>query len=223
MDSLIKRIGKWFKKSAFGVILTSVSLVFVICVGLVISNSNTSPVSKTSNTSVEVAESDKNLEDSSNNSQMQVEEKIRMPFTVNAKISRYFFDSSDSIDIKSQSLINYDNKFVPSIGVDYTFNNESFAVVNAFSGTVVEKINDSLYGLSVVVENQDGLRAHYCGLSNVSVMVNDKIKNGQSIGKSGTSIINANLGNHLHFAVELNDKFINPLKLYDKTVKEVIK
>ena len=219
MDSLIKRIGKWFKKSAFGVILTSVSLVFVICVGLVISNSNTSPVSKTSNTSVEVAESDKNSEDSSSNSQMQVEEKIRMPFTVNAKISRYFFDSSDSIDIKSQALINYDNKFVPSIGVDYTFNNESFAVVNAFSGTVVEKI----YGLSVVVENQDGLRAHYCGLSNVSVMVNDKVNNGQSIGKSGTSIINANLGNHLHFAVELKDKFINPLKLYDKTVKEVIK
>ena len=181
MNSLIKRIGTWFKKSAFGVILTSVSLVFVICVGLVISNSNTSPVSKTSNTSVEVAESDKNLEDSSSNSQMQVEEKIRMPFMVNAKISRYFFDSSDSIDIKSQALINYDNKFVPSIGVDYTFNNESFAVVNAFSGTVVEKINDSLYGLSIVVENKEGLRAHYCGLSNVNVMVNDKINNGQTI------------------------------------------
>lgn len=223
MDLLIKKIGKWFKKSAFGVILTSVSLVFVICVGLVISNSNSSTVSKTSNTSVDVADSSKNSEESSSSSQIQVEEKIRMPFTVNAKISRYFFDSSDSIDIKSQALINYDNKFVPSIGVDYTFNNESFTVVNAFSGTVVEKVNDSLYGLSVVVENQDGLRAHYCGLSNVSVMVNDKIDNGQTIGKSGTSIINANLGNHLHFAIELKDKFVNPLKLYDKTIKEATK
>ena len=223
MDLLIKRIGKWFKKSAFGVILTSVSLVFVICVGLVISNSNSSTVSKTSNTSVDVADSSKNSEESSSSSQIQVEEKIRMPFTVNAKISRYFFDSSDSIDIKSQALINYDSKFVPSIGVDYTFNNESFTVVNAFSGTVVEKVNDSLYGLSVVVENQDGLRAHYCGLSNVSVMVNDKIDNGQTIGKSGTSIINANLGNHLHFAIELKDKFVNPLKLYDKTIKEATK
>ncbi len=222
MDSLIKRIGKWFKKSAFGVILTSISLVFVICVGLVISNSNSSPVSKISNTSVNVEDSEKSSQENSS-SQIQVEEKIRMPFTVNAKISRYFFDSSDSIDIKSQALINYDNKFVPSIGVDYTFNNESFTVVNAFSGTVVEKLNDSLYGLSVVVENKDGLRAHYCGLSNVSVMVNDKIDNGQTIGKSGTSIINANLGNHLHFAIELKDKFVNPLKLYDKTIKEAIK
>ncbi|MDY2889099.1 MAG: M23 family metallopeptidase [Candidatus Caccosoma sp.] len=222
MDSLIKRIGKWFKKSAFGVILTSISLVFVLCVGLVISNSNSSPVSKISNTSVNVEDSEKSSQENSS-SQIQVEEKIRMPFTVNAKISRYFFDSSDSIDIKSQALINYDNKFVPSIGVDYTFNNESFTVVNAFSGTVVEKLNDSLYGLSVVVENKDGLRAHYCGLSNVSVMVNDKIDNGQTIGKSGTSIINANLGNHLHFAIELKDKFVNPLKLYDKTIKEAIK
>ena len=222
MNLLMKKIGKWFKKSAFGVILTSISLVFVICVGLVISNSNASTVSKTSNNSVDVAESIKNSEENSS-SQIQVEEKIRMPFTVNAKISRYFFDSSDSIDIKSQALINYDNKFVPSIGVDYTFNNESFTVVNAFSGTVVEKVNDSLYGLSIIIENQDGLRAHYCGLSNVSVMVNDKIDNGQTIGKSGTSIINANLGNHLHFAIELKDKFVNPLKLYDKTIKEVIK
>ena len=222
MNLLMKKIGKWFKKSAFGVILTSISLVFVICVGLVISNSNASTVSKTSNNSVDVAESIKNSEENSS-SQIQVEEKIRMPFTVNAKISRYFFDSSDSIDIKSQALINYDNKFVPSIGVDYTFNNESFTVVNAFSGTVVEKVNDSLYGLSIIIENQDGLRAHYCGLSNVSVMVNDKIDNGQTIGKSGTSIINANLGNHLHFAIELKDKFSNPLKLYDKTIKEVIK
>ena len=39
-------------------------------------------------------------------------EKIQLPFTVNATIARYFFDSSDSIEIKSQALVNYDNKFI---------------------------------------------------------------------------------------------------------------
>ena len=46
---------------------------------------------------------------------------------------------------------------------------------------------------------------------------------GQVIGKSGESIINASLGNHLHFALEYDNQFINPLKSYNKTVYEVIK
>ena len=66
-----------------------------------------------------------------------------MPFTVNATIARYFFDSSDSIEIKSQALVSYDNKFVPSLGVVYTYDNAKFDVVSSFSGTVVE-INEEL-------------------------------------------------------------------------------
>ncbi len=222
MNSFILKVGKWIKKSAFGLIITSIALVFVICVGVLINEKSSIPVTKPTD-SVQVLDSNVASSTPSIESQAPIViEKIRMPFTVNAKIARYFFDSSDSIDIKSQALVNYDNKFVPSLGVDYTYENEQFSVVNAFKGKVVEKVNDSLYGLTIIIESEEGLRAHYCGLSDVGVYVDEEVKQGQVIGRSGESVINAELGNHLHFAIEFEDRYLNPLKAYDKTITEVI-
>lgn len=219
MNSFINKVGNWFKKSSFGIVVTSIAIAFVVCVGLIVSNNNTdTPVNQQSN-SINVVES---TLPSQSTSEEQKIEKIRMPFSIDATIARYFFDSTDSIEIKSQALVNYENKFVPSLGVDYTFDNKPFEVVAAFKGVVVEKVNDSLYGLTVIIENEEGLRAHYSGLSEVSVYVDQEVSQGQVIGKSGESVINASLGNHLHFAIEFEDTFLNPLKVYDKTVSEVI-
>lgn len=219
MNSFINKVGNWFKKSSFGIVVTSIAIAFVVCVGLIVSdNGKDTPVNQQSN-SINAVESV--LPTTPSTPQQQVE-KIRMPFSIDATIARYFFDSTDSIEIKSQALVNYENKFVPSLGVDYTFDNKPFEVVAAFKGVVVEKVNDSLYGLTVIIENEEGLRAHYCGLSEVNVYVDQQVSQGQVIGTSGESVINASLGNHLHFAIEFEDNFINPLKVYDKTVSEVI-
>ena len=151
MNSFMK-IVKWVKDSAFGLILTSIALVFVICVGLIVNNSNVSEVVKPT-ASIEALDStpEPDLPTQTPTSVPEIIEKIQMPFTVNATIARYFFDSSDSIDIKSQALVNYDNKYIPSLGVDYIYENENFEVVCSFEGKVVEKRNDTLYGLSVVI------------------------------------------------------------------------
>lgn len=222
MNSFIK-IKDWIKSSAFGLILTSIALVFVICVGLIVNQSRTIEVTKPTD-SLLVEDS---IKESVQPTPLPTEEsiifeKIRLPFTVNATIARYFFESSDSIDIKSQAIINYDNKYIPSLGVDYVYDNETFEIVSSFEGVVIEKKNDALYGLSVVIENENGLRAHYCGLSDVTVFENDKVEQGRVIAHSGESLINASLGNHLHFAVEYKNSYLNPLKLYDKKIDEVI-
>lgn len=223
MNSFVNKLKKWFKNSSFGVILTSIAIILVVSVGLIINDSESVEVANSTESFEEVSASDnsENLESSS--PIINVEEKIKLPFTVDATISRYYFDSSDSIEIKSQALINYDNKFVPSLGVSYTYNNKTFDVISSFEGTVVEKINDSLYGLTIIVENKEGLRAHYSGLADVSVYVSQSLYQGQKIGVSGESIINASLGNHLHFALQNEKGFINPLKAYDKTIDEVMK
>ena len=221
MNAFINKVAKWFKKSSFGIVLTTIALVFVVCVGLIINEKDSMTVANPSVDNEIVTPSIPN-EDVSQPTPTPLVEKIRMPFTVDAKIARYFFDSSDSIDIKSQALVNYENKFVPSLGVDYTYDNNQFTVVAAFKGVVVEKVNDSLYGLTVVIENEEGLRAHYSGLSEVNVHLKQNILQGHVIGKTGESVINASLGNHLHFAIEFEDTFLNPLKVYDKTVSEVI-
>lgn len=223
MNSFISKFQKWFKNSAFGLIVTSIALVFVIAVGIIV-NDNSKPVGSVNNSGNKVESVVESIPPSIDTSTPSPTiEKVQMPFTVNAKIARYFFDSSDSMEIKSQALVSYDNKVSPSLGVDYTYENQTFSVVNAFKGVVVKKTNDPLYGLTVVVENEEGLRAHYSGLSDVSVYVDEKVVQGQLIGKSGESVINASLGNHLHFKVEYNNEFINPLKAYNKTINEVIK
>ncbi|MCI5745905.1 MAG: M23 family metallopeptidase [Erysipelotrichaceae bacterium] len=223
MNSKMFKLINWMKKSAFGLIITTIALVFAICVGIMMNQRKTKPVSVNTSESTQMIDSSQSSYQESSSSQEIIIEKIRMPFTVNAKIARYFFDVSDDMETKSKALVNYDNKFVPSLGVDYTYNNEEFSIVSAFQGTVIQKVNDSLYGLSIIVESKEGLRAHYCGLSDVSVYVNEELTQGQVIGKSGESIINASLGNHLHFALEYDNQFINPLKSYNKTVYEVIK
>lgn len=222
MNSFMK-IKNWVKSSAFGLILTSIALVFVICVGLIVNQSRTVEVTKpTDNLVVEDSSFDSAEPTQQPTQEPVIAERIKLPFTVNATIARYFFESSDSIEIKSQSIINYDNKYIPSLGVDYIYENEAFEIVSSFEGIVVEKKNDALYGLSIVVENDEGLRAHYCGLSDVLVFEDDKVVQGQVIAHSGESLINANLGNHLHFAIEYQKSYLNPLKLYDKKIEDVI-
>ena len=221
MNSFINKFKKWFKNSSFGVILTSVALILVISVGLIINNDETLEVANSINNFEELSNSENNESSHITSPSVVEKETIQQPFLVDATISCYFFDSSDSIETKSQALIKYENKFVPSMGVSYTYNNKTFDVVCSFEGTVVEKINDPLFGLTIVVENKEGLKAHYSGLSEVSVYVSQSLCQGQKIGKSGESIINASFGNHLYFALEDDKGFINPLKAYDKTIEEV--
>lgn len=221
MNSFINKMVKWFKKSSFGIVVTSIALAFVLCVTLIVKDNQSVNVANPS-VSDNVVEPSLPNNQESNSTPIQPIEKIKMPFTVDAKVARYFFDAEDSIDIKSQALVNFENKYVPSLGVDYTFNNTVFAVNASFKGKVVEKVNDSLYGLTVVVENEEGLRAHYSGLSEVNVHLDQNIVQGQYLGKTGESVINASLGNHLHFALEYDENYLNPLKAYNKTIKEVI-
>lgn len=224
MNTFLKKMKLFFKKSSFGIAITTLAILFVIGVGLVISsNSNKPPieVGKVSDQISKVEESESLLE-SNNSESEQKEEKICLPFLVSAKISRYFFDPNDSIDIKSNALVSYENKIIPSQGIDYTYDNKAFNVTSSFTGKVVSKINDTMYGLTVVVENDNGIKAYYSGLSEVNVMNNQAIRQGTVIGKSGESLINASLGNHLHFAIEYDNNFLNPLKCFEKTANEVL-
>lgn len=215
MYTFFENVLKWFKKSSFGLIVTSFAVAFAICVGLIVSRNNDVVVN---NQSDEINSVESNIPSTPTTEK----ERVKLPFAVDAKVARYFFDAEDTMEIKSQALVSYENKFIPSLGVDYTYDNKTFDVMAAFEGTVVEKKNDALYGLTIVIENEEGLRATYSGLSQVNAYDNSKIRQGMVIGKSGESVINASLGNHLHFAIEYKDDYLNPLKVYNKTISEII-
>lgn len=148
-------------------------------------------------------------------------EKLLKPFSINAKVERYFFDANDSEEIQQQSILEYKGKFTPSTAMEYSHNNTSFDVLASFSGVVTERKLDPLYGYMVYIKNDQGLTAIYGSLTDVKVNIGDNVKQGDLIAKAGTNTIDATLNNHLHFSLMKNNKILNPNKYYSQEIKGI--
>lgn len=225
MNSFFKKTIAWCKEAKFGLFITACALIFVIAVAVVAGSTpgenQVAFVPSSSTTLISDSSTSSKTSTESSSTVIKVEEKVLVPFSVDVSIARYFFDPNDDIEIKSQALVTYDNKIIPSMGIDYVYNGNQFDVKASFTGKVVAKNNDNLYGLTVVIEHENGLKSYYCGLSEVEVYQNEIINQGEIIGKSGESMINSELGSHLHFALKYNDTYLNPLKTYDKNVNNL--
>lgn len=98
----------------------------------------------------------------------------------------------------------------PHHGVDYA----------APYGTPVQSIGDGRviyagwrggYGKYVAIKHPNGYISGYGHLSKIFVKVGQKVKQGQIIGKVGSTGLST--GPHLHFEIKYGNRFINPLKL----------
>ncbi|MGN1340710.1 MAG: peptidoglycan DD-metalloendopeptidase family protein [Oscillospiraceae bacterium] len=83
------------------------------------------------------------------------------------------------------------------------------------SGTVSEIREDPLWGVCVVVEQDNGLTVEYCGLAKeLSVKTGQEIKEGEIIGKtSDTCQIEIVQEPHLHIGVKQGGKWIDPMSV----------
>ena len=114
------------------------------------------------------------------------------------------------------SLIQYGSKYFMSKGVTYhNENNETFDVLASLSGTVESVTESSVYGNTIVIDHGDGIKTEYVGVSNVKVSEGAEVKQGDVIASSGMAEYDVAAGNHLHFKVSINDKYYDPLKLFD--------
>ena len=82
----------------------------------------------------------------------------------------------------------------------------------AADGKIAKITADPLWGTTVEVEHEDGFVSIYCGLcENPPVSVGDKVSKGGVIGSLGeTNLAEISEGNHLHFAIKQNGKFLDP-------------
>ena len=149
------------------------------------------------------------------------EEKLEVPFKVNAQIKTYFYDLSDDASVREKALVYYNGSYTPSTGVDYFYNNNNFEVVAAFSGEVVEKKVDPMYGVTLKIKGENNIEAIYSSLGEVNVTVGDTVKQGDILAKASNNTISSNMGNHLNFSLLKNGKFINPVKNFSKNIKEI--
>ena len=79
-------------------------------------------------------------------------------------------------------------------------------------------------GTVVLLKNgkKEVMITSYCIFpNNTEYKEGQEVKQGDVIGKSGTSLYTTNLGESLHFEVVKNDKHLNPEKIYTKSVESL--
>lgn len=127
------------------------------------------------------------------------------------EVIRPFYEPNASGETKQAAMIEYENTFLPSMGVSLARqDNETFDVLAALSGTVVRAENHPLTGYIVEIEHADGLKTIYHSLSNVAVETGAEVIQGEVIAQAGRSEIGKDLGVHVHFEVHQDDDPINP-------------
>ena len=111
--------------------------------------------------------------------------------------------------------------YMPSLNMWKTHNGVDFAVdegasVNAvFSGTVKSVEQSTLEGVTVTVEQANGMTAIYKSLLESVVKVGDKVENGSKIGTAGTMLSENDIGVHLHLELKADGKYVDPLEYID--------
>lgn len=76
-------------------------------------------------------------------------------------------------------------------------------------GTVTQAGWNGGYGNFIEVKHGDGTVSRYAHCSKIAVSVGQKVSKGQTIGYVGST--GNSTGNHLHFEIKVNGKFVNPL------------
>ena len=152
---------------------------------------------------------------------INVKDKITNPYSNNdVKIARYFYNASDSDEKKEKAIVFYGNTYMPNTGIDYV-NEKVFDISSIYDGTVIDVNEDELLGKTVKIRHNGELISVYQGLNNIEVSKGDTVFQGQKIAESGTSKINSNLGNHMHFEIYKNGVTIDPLSCIGKNLGDI--
>ncbi len=125
-----------------------------------------------------------------------------------AEIGVHFYKKDADASSQEQSLIYYENTYLPNTGVLYTSDKE-FKVIPVFSGKVTEIIEDDFFGKCIVVEHNNNLKTYYYGLDNIEVKVGDEITTENSLGMSKNNEI-INTKKSFLLEVYYNNELIDP-------------
>ena len=174
-------------------------------------NSNKSDNNKNSDTEKEQnkvanAQKQETKTESKKEQTQKAEEKKQIKFTapVKGEIIREF--ASDSL-VFSETL----QEWITHKGVDIKAD-KTTVVAAACDGTVQSIKNDPRYGLTVIINHEDGYQTIYSNLLTAEfVVAGEKVEAGQTIGTVGnTASFEINDGYHLHFEVLKDNEYQDP-------------
>ena len=143
---------------------------------------------------------------------------ISRPYLVEVEVARKYYDKDASEEDQKNSLIYYNNTYIPNSGVDYK-SDEVFDVVSILDGKVTKVEENNLLGKIIEITHENNLISVYQSLSEVMVAEGDNVIQGQVIGKSGTNELDKDIGNHLHFELYVNGQVVDPTLYLNKELE----
>lgn len=147
-------------------------------------------------------------------------DKFERPYlSENVKLLSGFYSKDYDDESQKNSLIVYQNTYMPSSGTFYA-SQDDFDVVSVYDGKVKCIKKDEMLGDTVEVQHSDNLTTIYYSLKDVTVRENDDIKKGTIIGKATSNNLVTDK-NVLFIEVYLKGKQIDPEKFYELNPNEV--
>ena len=147
--------------------------------------------------------------------------KFIMPYNdENVKIIKNFYDKDSDNVTQENSLILYQNTYMPNTGILYG-NDNVFDVLAVLDGTVESVTTDEVLGNIKTIRHTNNMTTTYESLNNVDVIVGQAVNQGDIIGKSGTNKVESSANSMLLFEVNYNGNNINPTNIYDKEINEL--
>lgn len=150
-----------------------------------------------------------------------MEEALVLPVRENVSTVRYFYVADADNERQKASMDYFEGVYRPSLGIDFSQEGNPFEVMASLSGTVKEVRTDPLFGKCVTMECADGWTLIYQSMSDLKVKEGDTIEQGSVIGSSGENVYEAELGNHLHFALEKDGTPYDANAHFNKKIKDI--
>lgn len=145
----------------------------------------------------------------------EIEYKAIKPYIdEKVSISKYFYNKTDEESKQQQSLIKYENIYMPNTGILYSSDNE-FNIVASLEGRVTIVKEDEILGTIIEIEHTNNIVTIYQSVKDVNVKIGDIVKQGDLLAKSGSNKLENEKENCLHFEVYKEGNLINPESFYN--------
>ena len=146
---------------------------------------------------------------------------IKKPFiNEEVKILKNYYDYQGTEEEQENSITYYESTYMPNYAICYG-GPDSFEVTSILDGTVTNIKEDSLLGNIIEIQHDNDIISVYQSVSDVTVELNQIVKQGEVIADSGTSNINKDLKKHLSFELLYKNQIVNPEEYYNKDINEL--
>jgi len=165
---------------------------------------NTENLNNNENDSRELVDTNSQIEE-----KKESQEDLKFIAPLKGEIIREF--APDSL-VYSETL----EEWITHNGVDVKADKTSVVTASA-DGTIYAIKNDPRYGLTVIIEHDDGYKTIYANLLTAEYVVEgEKVQSGQTIGTVGNSaVFEISDDYHLHFEILKDGDYLNPTDYMD--------